>query len=171
MVKGDQKMMLKRVLVTAFACLFVMAFGLGQVAYGADGAGYSGTLKMTGKIYGWDTKADNEKFKKRFKDVTLITSNGFLYIDKIVTEDDGNYTCEGESGQQAFCLECCNWDTADDNSTTHIWITGKYKETEKGKLKFKGKGCIDKWNYMTDDWIGVGRVDEMKGNFLPVVAP
>ena len=39
MVKGDQKMMLKRFLVTAFACLFVMAFGLGQVAYGEDGDG------------------------------------------------------------------------------------------------------------------------------------
>jgi len=169
MVKGDQEMMLKRVLVTAFACMFVMAFGLGQIAYGADGYNYTGTLKITGKIYGWDTKANNEKFKERFKDLELSANatTGELYTETIVTDDDGNYTCGGAMGEQAFYLDCSN-DTTDDNITTDIWILGKYKESKKGKLKFKGKGVIDIYDTITSDQIAVGRVNEMKGKFLPI---
>ncbi len=169
MVKGDQKMMLKRVLVTAFACLFVMAFGLGQVAYGADGP-YEGKIKITGKVFDWDTKADNCKIKLKDELAELeVNATGTGDLEAyFVTVEDGNFTCGGAMGDQGFFLQCNNEGTTGDNSTTTIYTYGKVKETKKGNLKFKGKTLIDVYDSIARVWIGVGH-GEMTGKFVPVV--
>ena len=140
MVKGDQKMMLKRVLVTAFACLFVMAFGLGQVAYGVDDGVYEGTIKIKGKIRDVNATADDFKFKLKDQEaVFTVNSSVKENFTGGFQSEDGNFTCEGLIGERAFWLKCDNVGSSVGNMALCIDITGKVEETKKGKLKFKGK--------------------------------
>ncbi len=168
MLRGDQKMMLKRVLVTAFACFFVMAFGLGQVAYGVDDGVYEGTIKIKGNIRDVNEKADDFKFK--IKDQEAVFEVDSSYKENITGEfqsKDGNFTCKGLIGERAFWLKCDNVGSSVGDIGLCIDLTGKVKETKKGELKFKGKALT----YSLEDQQaaeGTGR-GEMTGKLSPVV--
>jgi hypothetical protein len=168
MVKGDQKMMLKRFMVTAFACLFVMAFGLGQVAYGQDnGDYYTGTINIKGKLFDWDTKAENSKFNIKSEEAELFVSDDGYFDGQFLTEDGDYCDCYGEMGEQAFWAYCVSepyYTYIEIADYTYIEIAGTFVEkTRTGKLVFTGNAIIH-----TSD--GVGH-DGIKGSFLPAEVP
>ena len=168
MLKGDQKMRLKRVLVAAFACFFVMAFGLGQVAYGVDDGFYKGTIKIKGNIRDVNATADDFKFKLKDENAVFIVYSGEK--DNITGGfqcEDGNFTCNGLVGERAFWLKCNNELGCPGDIPLWIDLTGKVKETKKGNLKFKGKA--NTYSLERDEPAeGMGYGD-MTGKFVPVV--
>ena len=161
-------MMLKRVLVTAFACLFVVAFGLGQAAYGAGGS-YLGEIKTTGKMIHWDTKANNFKIKIKTIYAELDVNGTTGRLDAaLMTVDYRRFTCTGEMGEQGFFLDCNNTGAPLIYPKTQIIIYGKVKENQKnGELKFKGKALINVNETLFKRGLSVGDA-KMTGKFEPV---